>query len=415
MSAGWTTAMHEAAAAGQALRPLAQADAPRLTVAIPFHHSGAWAAQTSFLRSVALSMRRCMHPGSKLLLLNFSGAEGERALAPDLRDLLLPAEPDIWKSQSRRTEWLQSLGIHCVLNLFGPPPEGLDPMGLVCWIADFQHTRLPQFFPAQELKDRDEVFARILRLSHRVLLSSQDAARDCARFDPAATGKARVCSFPSGFAFQELTPADPGTVCRKYHLPAKFALVANQFWAHKNHLSVIESARLLMERGNPVPIVLTGLPADYRDPANQLVSRVLQAISIAGLREHVIPLAQVPYPDLIALLRHAALVIQPSSFEGWSTTVQDAKALGRPVACSSISLHKEQAPSAIGFFDPAKPAELADLLDTHWSSLTPGPDPVAESQALAAEQTFASGYGTALWQTCAEAAAAAHPYSTTPC
>jgi glycosyltransferase involved in cell wall biosynthesis len=352
-------------------------------------------------------MKATKHPQAKLQLLNFSGTDGERALNADVRDLLLPADPEIWKSQARRPDWLRSIQVDCVLNLFGPPPEGLQDTGLASWIADFQHTRLPQFCSEQECRDRDTVFRRILALSHRVVLSSHDAERDCRRFEPASGDKLRVCSFPSGFAFQDMPELESGAICRKYHLPEKFVLVANQFWAHKNHLSVIESARLLAERGIQIPFVLTGLPADYRDPSNQLVSKVLQGIACYGLRNQVVPLAQVPYLDLIALLRHAAIIVQPSSFEGWSTTVQDAKALGRPVACSSISLHREQAPGAMGFFDPKQPQQLADLLEQHWPQLTAGPDLTAETRCLTMEREFARDYGTALWQTCAEAAAAA--------
>jgi len=150
--------------------------------------------------------------------------------------------------------------------------------------------------------------------------------------------------------------------------------------------------------------VLTGLPSDYRDPSNSLVSKVLQGIATGGLRNTVIPLAQVPYADLVGLLRHAALIVQPSSFEGWSTTVQDGKALGRPVACSSISLHREQAPEAVGFFGPTSPGELADVLERAWPALRPGPDTAKEAEALAVERLFAQNYGAALWRTCAEAA-----------
>lgn len=374
-------------------------DAPEVTVAIPFEYSGAWAAQTSFLRAVSVSMHMARHRHGRVVVLNLSGKAGESALPADVRELCVSIEREAWIDQAGRNTLLASLGIDCVFSLFGLPPV-VEGFGLVGWIADFQHFRMPEFFSEGEIKARDVHFSDIIARCDRVLLSSRDAERDCIRFNPAARGKTRVHPFPSGLAFQAIPSA---SVTAKYHLPEKYALVANQFWAHKNHLTVIEAARQLAGRGLHMPIVLTGLPADYRDPSNSLLSQVLQGIAAGGLRASVIPLGQVPYADLVALLRSAALVIQPSRFEGWSTTVQDAKALGRPVACSSISVHREQAPEATGFFRPTEPGELAALLEREWARLSAGPDPEKERIALAKERCFALDYGRALLQTCAEA------------
>src|SRR6185295_3152663 len=135
----------------------------------------------------------------------------------------------------------------------------------------------------------------------------------------------------------------------KFRLPEKFALVANQFWAHKNHQVIAGAAAKLRNQGLTPTIVMTGLPADPRDTSNSNFSALLQKIAAAGLNGQIIILGQVPYVDLINLMTMAALVIQPSRFEGWSTIVQDSKALGRPVICSDIPVHREQAPDAIGF------------------------------------------------------------------
>jgi glycosyltransferase involved in cell wall biosynthesis len=108
--------------------------------------------------------------------------------------------------------------------------------------------------------------------------------------------------------------------------------------------------------------------------------------------------------DLLALLRRAAVVIQPSLFEGWGTTVQDAKALGRPVVCSDIAVHREQAPEAVGLFAPGDPGDLADLLERVWPDLAPGPDLDREAQALERERSFARAHGEALFAICSEAA-----------
>jgi hypothetical protein len=83
--------------------------------------------------------------------------------------------------------------------------------------------------------------------------------------------------------------------------------------------------------------------------------------------------------------------------------VQDAQALGRPLLCSDIAVHREQAPGALGFFNPDRPDALAELLAAKWDGLPPGPDPAAEEEALAKERHFAREHGERLLAFCREA------------
>jgi len=83
--------------------------------------------------------------------------------------------------------------------------------------------------------------------------------------------------------------------------------------------------------------------------------------------------------------------------------VQDCKALGRPLICSDIAVHREQAPQALGFFPCDRADILADLLAANWASLGPGPNRAMEKQALAAEHEFARLHGQSLLRICEEA------------
>ncbi len=189
------------------------------------------------------------------------------------------------------------------------------------------------------------------------MLTSEAAREDFAAFAPEYAHKARVVSFPSSIAPGAITE-DPRVTVRKFNLPEKFALVANQFWRHKNHEVVVEALSRLRRKNVRIPVVMTGLPADYRDPVNRVLSQTLQAIACAGLGDQVVLLGFVPDEEVVSLMRAAALVIQPSRFEGWSTVVQNTKALGRPILCSDINAHREQAPDSLGFF----PCDRADTL-----------------------------------------------------
>lgn len=273
------------------------------------------------------------------------------------------------------------------------------PFRRIPWIPDFQHKHLPDRFTPDEVRERDKAHELCGRLGDAILCSSQASWDDFVRFHPRYGDKARIQRFPSLYAFTP-PPETPEDAARRYHLPEKFALVANQLWGHKNHAVVIEAAALLAEHGVRVPVAFTGLPADYRDPQNTNVSAILQGIAQKNLAGQVVPLGLVPKADLTDLMRAAAVVIQPSRFEGWSTSVQDAKALGRPVICSDLPVHREQAPDALGHFGCDDPKGLADILERVWPGLAPGPDPAAEVAALADHRAFAATHGRALLDLC---------------
>ena len=292
--------------------------------------------------------------------------------------------------------------IDVLLPVLDLPPWAVTQR-TIGWIPDFQHVFLPEYFGPTELQKRDRTFKSLAARANVIMLSSQAAYDDFAACIPSQIHKARVVSFPSLLAFEDL-PDDPSSTVKKYRLPEKFALVANQFWAHKNHVAVVRALERIKEK-TKVPVVMTGLPSDHRDPANRNFSSLLQSIATAGLNGQVTILGLVPFQDLINLMRSAALVIQPSRFEGWNTTVQDAVALGRPLMLSDLAVHREQVPGALGFFSYESPETLADLIETHWQTLSAGPDETREKDSLATERIFARKHGNLLLKVCTEAAA----------
>jgi len=335
-------------------------------------------------------------PAEKQLRRLFGIKEKSRALRGEarLRKLLrMRGESDLFGLAQQNS-------INVLLPLLDLPPWRITP-GTIGWIPDFQHVHLPEFFDQGDLDRRNTTFQRLAEKATVVMLSSEAAHADFAQSVPQYARKARVVPFPSLLALEELT-ADPTVTRIKFNLPEKFALVANQFWAHKNHALVVEALSMLQRKD--IHIVMTGLPSDHRDPANKNFSALLQAIAAAGLNSQITILGLAPYTDLVNLMRTAALIIQPSRFEGWSTVVQDAKALGRPLLCSDIDVHREQAPRALGFFPTDRADVLAELLAAHWNDLAPGPNYTLEQQSLALEREFSVRHGKALLDLCVETA-----------
>lgn len=276
------------------------------------------------------------------------------------------------------------------------------PIPKVGWIPDFQHYRLPELFSLEDLAARDALFDLIASRCQLVIVSSESSRRDFERFLPPFVDKVRVLPFPSTLWASHLT-ADPQSVVSSYHLPPKYALVVNQFWSHKNHAVLPPALSILEKQQIRVPLVLTGLPADYRDVENRRLSEFFQVCARLGISDQIHFLGHVPYWDMISLMRCAALVIQPSLFEGWNTTVEDAKALGRPHICSDIPVHREQTHGALGFFEPSSSEQLADLIASHYPHLDPGPAHSVERDALAQSKAHAAEFGRSVLSLAREA------------
>nr|WP_278003484.1 glycosyltransferase [Nodosilinea sp. TSF1-S3] len=257
------------------------------------------------------------------------------------------------------------------------------------WIPDFQHHYLPHLFSADELAWRNRNFSAIAASPGILLLSSQAALADFQTFYPAATVQPRVWSFCS--TIQPGTEADCKQALDSFDLPPKFLYLANQFWRHKDHATVVEALNLLKQQGLTISIVCTGRQEDRRDPA--YVQSLLDKLTDYGLRSQVHLLGVVPRQAQIQLLRAAAAVVQPSRFEGWSTVIEDAKALGRPIVASDFAVHREQ----LHGYNPAwlyplgEPQALARCLIEIWDGLRPGPDLGREAEAakLNADQRLA--------------------------
>lgn len=375
-----------------------------MRIAILDNSTEKWTASGSFTRMLALSLRAVAGVDIELGFLT----KGNIPAGFDLPRWAFvapshfPGEVTLRQlsGKPRKTELAASVVAHridVVLPLMNlrEPISGAATIG---WIPDFQYRRCPQFFPEAERLHHESVVANLTTNATHILLSSKDALADLIATVPGAAHRATAIPFPSLFAFESPTgTADP---CATYRLPKKFMLVANQFWAHKNHGILVHTAALLRERGCDATFVCTGLPLDHRSASNAPLSELLQAIAKAGVSDTVRILGQVPFPDLVGLLRQASVIVQPSRSEGWSTTVQDALALGRPVICSDLPVHREQAPNALGFFSADDPAALATIIAENWSHLTPSDETVA----LATHRESARNHGEQLLALCRAAA-----------
>lgn len=258
-----------------------------------------------------------------------------------------------------------------LLNRYGSIPT-------LSWIPDFQHIHLPEMFCALELRQRDWAFLRTAKISSRIILMSQSVKKDFETFAPQYAGKARVLQAVSHIP-ESIYEADLKSVLNLYHLPEKFVYIPNQFWRHKNHETVFRAVKILKDRGARVFVICSGYPGDYRHPS--YFADLLQKISSWGIRDQVALLGMIPRNHTFMLMRQALCVLNPSLFEGFGLTIDEARSLGKRVLLSDIPAHQEQHPPKATYFNPHDFEDLAEKLGMIWRDAEPGPDVEIECEA----------------------------------
>ncbi|WP_035383195.1 glycosyltransferase family 1 protein [Ferriphaselus sp. R-1] len=229
----------------------------------------------------------------------------------------------------------------------------------IAWIPDFQHRELPHMFTWQGRWKREIGFIAQVIGRRFVMLSSEDARVACERYYPSTRSRTQVVHFavPPGAAMEQDAAR---RIANEYALPERFFFMPNQFWKHKNHALVVEALAILRERGERVVVAASGMQSDPRDPEH---FPCLQAqVERLGVQGEMRFLGLIPYPHLAALMQSCTALLNPSLFEGWSTTVEEARAIGTPMLLSDLAVHREQMGADASYFDRYSALALADAM-----------------------------------------------------
>ncbi|MEH1823857.1 MAG: glycosyltransferase family 1 protein [Nostoc sp.] len=235
----------------------------------------------------------------------------------------------------------------------------ISPYSWGSWIPDFQHHYFPEFFSKEEINKRDALHQKIADSAPIIVLSSQMAQSDFHRLYPKAASRTKVMNFAS-YLQPEYFELNPKLIQEKYGISDSFFLVSNQFWKHKNHDLIVEALGILKQNKIYPTVVFTG---NFNGKDNyECFKELSYKIEKLEISKQIHILGLIPRIDQIQLMRMCLAVIQPSLFEGWSTVIEDARALGKPMLVSDFPVHLEQNPPFTLFFERHNPEQLASLI-----------------------------------------------------
>ena len=131
----------------------------------------------------------------------------------------------------------------------------------------------------------------------------------------------------------------------------------NQFWKHKNHIVILKALKNIKEEFDfEFQVLFSGKEYDHRNPT--YFDELKEYVDKNNLQDTVKFLGFIDRGEQLCFMKNALAVIQPSLFEGWSSVVEDAKAMNQNLIVSALKVHKEQLGNQAYYFNPNDEKEL---------------------------------------------------------
>ncbi len=247
-------------------------------------------------------------------------------------------------------------GIQFVLQLHPwETPRHNIPYGTVVW--DLAHRNWPCFPEVGDLSMwvwRQEHFALLVGRASIVYTGTNRGQRELEYYFQVATEHIRVLRYPTpSFAVAAADRPVRSDVLRHLDVPKDYLFYPAQFWAHKNHVVILEACKLIRDQtGWDLGIVFTGSDKGNRD-------YILAHAERLGLQRVCKVFDFVDQDELVDLYKGAFCLTYATFFGPDNLPPLEAFALGCPVVASAVPGSEEQLGDAALLFAPHDEQELA--------------------------------------------------------
>lgn len=246
------------------------------------------------------------------------------------------------------------------LNDF-PLRLGENNLKAAAWYPDLQHKFFPQYFSKTKFFFREWRIKQIIKNASHLVLSSNDVYSHFRKFyNLNEHSNIHVLRFTS--IIEEVSFPLIEDLNRKYNLKSNYFIVSNQFWQHKNHITIFKAIKLLKDEHLDCKVVFTGKMEDKKNP--EFIKELKRMLIDLDIQDNAHFVGLINRDEQLCLMKNSMAVIQPSLFEGWSTVIEDAKALKCQIIASNLEVHKEQLNDGeIGYlFESQDSKQLACLM-----------------------------------------------------
>lgn len=177
------------------------------------------------------------------------------------------------------------------------------------------------------------VVSRAFKAADHVITVSEAMKNEILNFYPNMT----VSVIYNGLNIEEfdtISEEDTQAVSKKLNLPSQFIMTIGHFEQRKNYSRLIDSLKLLRERGKAPYLLIVG-----NDSGEEKVIRA--RVHSANLSAQVKILSGLSDLEVRCLYKLCSLFIFPSRYEGFGIPILESMAAGSPIILSDIPVFRE--------------------------------------------------------------------------
>jgi glycosyltransferase involved in cell wall biosynthesis len=235
-------------------------------------------------------------------------------------------------------------------------PEALQQLNYITTAFDLCHRDTPEFPEVRsfgQFQNRERYFMNSLAPALLVITESEYLSD--LLFQRYGIDHERCLAMPTSPApfLQVEFIVDKCSVLKSYDLEEGYFFYPAQFWAHKNHVRILEALVLLREAGTNLRVVFAGSDQGNREHIENLVARY-------SLHEQVKFIGFVPAEHMRGLYEGCTAVVMPTYFGPTNMPPQEAWMVGKPLIYSAHL--KEHAGEAAAYANPDSAMELAEAM-----------------------------------------------------
>jgi len=215
------------------------------------------------------------------------------------------------------------------------PFDANTTVPFVFTVWDLGHRIFP-FFPeynGDEWKDREELYNKMLKKATYIITGNNIGKNEIIENYSIAPEKIRIISFPiPTFCLEDIKKNNASSISIKY----PFIFYPAQFWAHKNHIIIIESIAWLRD----IKKIIVNCYFTGQDYGNMpYISSVIEKYNLSN---QIFLLGFIPKEDIVFFYKNALAMVFPSFLGPNNLPLLEAIAFGCPLIYSNIPGHIDQ-------------------------------------------------------------------------